>query len=199
MLYKQGVKMNTVEPIRDKKKILAIKKNLKEERSPRNYLLFVMGINTALRISDLLSLKVKDVIDSKGDIKDYLHIKERKTGRQAKIYLNQTVKGALNYFLEQSKGVDPDSYLFKSERSNRPLDRIRVWSLIQKWTSEVGLENERYGTHSLRKTWGYQARMQGVSIEQISEKLGHKSVAVTKRYIGINQEEINNIEKEVCI
>lgn len=191
--------MNTVEPVRDKKKILAIKKNLKEEGNPRNYLLFVMGINTALRISDLLSLKVKDVIDSKGNIKDYLHIKEKKTGRQAKIYLNQTVKEALNYFLDQSRGIDPDNYLFKSERSNRPLDRIRVWSLIQKWTSEVGLESERYGTHSLRKTWGYQARMQGVSIEQISEKLGHKSVTVTKRYIGINQEEINQLEKEICI
>lgn len=191
--------MNAVEPIRDKKKILAIKKNLKEESTPRNYLLFVMGINTALRISDLLSLKVKDVIDSKGNIKDYLHIKEKKTGRQAKIYLNQTVKEALNYFLNQSRGIDPDNYLFKSERSNRPLDRIRVWSLIQRWTREVGLESERYGTHSLRKTWGYQARMQGVSIEQISEKLGHKSVAVTKRYIGINQEEINQLEKEICI
>lgn len=191
--------MNSVEPIRDKKKILAIKKNLREEGNYRNYLLFVMGINTALRISDLLSIKVGDVIDSKGNIKEYLHIKEKKTGRPAKIYLNETVKDSLNNYLDQSKGIDPDSYLFKSERSSRALDRIRAWSLIQKWTDEAGLEGQRYGTHTLRKTWGYQARKQGVTIEQISEKLGHKSVAVTKRYIGINQEEINNIEKEVCI
>ena len=73
--------MNTVEPIKDKKKVLAIKRNLKEEKNPRNYLLFVMGINTALRISDLLSLKIKDIIDSKGDIKKYLFAKEKKTGR----------------------------------------------------------------------------------------------------------------------
>ena len=191
--------MNTVEPIKDKMKILAIKRNLKEEENPRNYLLFTAGVNLALRISDLLSLKVKDVIDSKGDIKTYLHVKEGKTGRQAKITINNTAKEALNYYLNRSKGIDPDSYIFKSERSNKKLDRIRTWGLIQEWTKAVGLEGERYGTHSLRKTWGYQARKQGLSIEQISEKLGHKSVIVTKKYIGISQEEINQVEKEVEI
>ena len=191
--------MNSVEPIRDKKKILAIKRNLKEEGNPRNYLLFVMGINIALRISDLLSIKVKDIIDNKGEIKEFLHIKEKKTGRQAKIYLNDPVKEALNYYLDKAKGIDPDSFLFKSERSNRKLDRVRTWGLIQNWVKEAGLEGERYGTHSLRKTWGYQARIQGVSISQIQNKLGHKSPAITSRYIGIDQEEINNVEKEVCI
>jgi integrase len=190
--------MVTVEPIRDKKKILAIKANLKED-SVRNYLLFVMGINLALRISDLLNLKVKDIIDKTGNIKKYLHIQEGKTNRQAKIYINDTVKTALNYYLDKAKGIEPDTYLFKSERSNKKLDRVRAWGLIQKWTKEVGLEGERFGTHSLRKTWGYQARKQGLSIEQISEKLGHKSVTVTRRYIGISQEEINQIEKEICI
>ncbi|MBA7492552.1 Tyrosine recombinase XerC [subsurface metagenome] len=191
--------MNTVEPIKSKSKILAIKRNLKEEGNQRNYLLFVMGCNIALRISDLLSVKVKDIIDFKGDIKTYLHIKESKTGRSAKIYINNTVKEALLYYLDKTKGIDPDSYLFKSERSNKKLDRIRAWGLIQKWTKDVGLEVERYGTHTLRKTWGYQARKQGLSIEQISEKLGHKSVTVTRRYIGISQEEINKMEKEVEI
>jgi len=191
--------MNPVEPIRDPKKILAIKRNLKESGNIRNYLLFVMGINTALRISDLLALRVADVIDRKGEIKDYLFIKEKKTGRNAKIYLNEAVKQALSQYLESAKTIDPGDYLFKSERSNKPLERVRVWMMIQEWIKEVGLEGERYGTHSLRKTWGYQARKQGASIEQISEKLGHRSVTVTKRYIGINQEEINNIEKEICI
>lgn len=191
--------MNPVEPIRDPKKVLAIKRNLRESGNARNYLLFVMGINTALRISDLLSIKVGDVIDKKGSIKDYLFIKEKKTSRNAKIYLNEVVKQALNSYLESVKAIDPDSYLFKSERSSKPLERVRVWMMIQDWIKEAGLEGERYGTHSLRKTWGYQARKQGATIEQISEKLGHKSVAITKRYIGINQEEINNIEKEICI
>ncbi len=191
--------MNVVEPIRDPKKILAIKRNLKEEGNPRNYLLFVAGVNLALRISDLLSLRVKDILDKQGNIKEFIHLKEQKTKRQVKIKLNNTVKEALNYFLDKARITDPEQYLFKSERGNRALDRIRAWSLIQKWTKEVGLESERYGTHTLRKTWGYQARKQGVSIEKINEKLGHKSVIVTKRYIGISQEEINLLEEEICI
>jgi len=191
--------MNIVEPIRNAKKILAIKRNLKEESNPRNYLLFTAGVNLALRISDLLSLKVKDILDKQGNITEFIHLKERKTKRQIKIKLNNTVKEALNYFLDKAKITDPEQYLFKSERGDRPLDRVRAWGLIQKWTKEVGLEGERYGTHTLRKTWGYQARKQGVSIEKINEKLGHKSVVVTKRYIGISQEEINLLEEEICI
>jgi len=191
--------MNVVEPIRDPKRILAIKRNLREENNPRNYILFTAGVNLALRISDLLSLKIKDVLDRQGNIKEFIHLKEQKTNRQVKIKLNKTVKEALNYFLDKARITDPEQYLFKSERGNRPLDRVRAWCLIQEWTREVGLESERYGTHTLRKTWGYQARKQGLSIEQISEKLGHKSVIVTKRYIGISQEEINLLEEEICI
>ena len=64
--------MNIVEPIRDQKKVLAIKRNLKEEKNPRNYLLFVAGVNLALRISDLLALKVKDILDKQGNIKEFI-------------------------------------------------------------------------------------------------------------------------------
>lgn len=191
--------MNVVEPIRSQRKILAIKQNLKEAGNPRNYLLFVAGVNLALRISDLLSLKVKDILDKQGNIKEFIFLKEKKTKRQVKIKLNNTVKEALNYYLSEARVTDPEQYLFKSQRGDRPLDRIRAWGLIQKWTKEVGLNGERYGTHTLRKTWGYQARKQGVSIEKINEKLGHKSVIVTKRYIGITQEEINLLEDEICI
>ena len=60
--------MNTVEPIRDPKKILAIKKNLREEPDKRNYLLFCMGINLALRAGDLLKIKVSDILNGKGNI-----------------------------------------------------------------------------------------------------------------------------------
>ena len=72
--------------------------------------------------------------------------------------------------------------------------------LIKKWIEAVGLDPASYGTHTLRKTWGYHARKNfGIPIELISEKLDHSSNAVTKRYIGISQEEINNIEKKVCL
>ena len=191
--------MNTVEPIREIQKILAIKRILKEQSNPRDYLLFTMGINFALRINDLLSLKVQDVLDQKGEIVDYIHLREQKTKKEKKIKINKAVIEALGYYFKKATVTDPDNYLFASYRSNKKLDRIRVWQMIKNWCKEVGLDSKRIGTHTLRKTWGYQARKKGITIEQISEKLGHRSSIVTKRYIGINQDEINKIEDEVCL
>jgi len=194
--------MNTVDPIRDPKKILAIKRDLKIEPNPRNYLLFVMGINLALRPGDLLKLKVSDILDNKGNIKDYLYIETSKSKKEKKkkIAINQAIKEAIDYYLSKAKVYDPDQYLFKSKKNNKPISNVGLFYLIKQWAQDVGLENERLSGHSLRKTWGYQARVyHGASIEQVAEKLGHRSTAVTRRYIGINQEEINNLEKEINI
>ena len=181
--------MNTVDPIKDPAKILAIKMNLKSESNPRNYLLFVLGVNSALRSSDLRNLKVSDVLDNKGNIKKYLYTRVKKT-----------MKEAINYYLSKAQVFNPDQYLFKSKRSDKPIDNVALFYLIKKWTKEVGLVNERYSAHSLRKTWGYQARKyHNASIEMISEKLGHRSTKVTKRYIGIDQEEVNKMEEEINI
>ncbi len=192
--------MKTVDPIKDPKKILAIKNNLKEEKEYRNYLLFTMGVNSALRSSDLRNLKVSDVLDNKGDIKKYLYTRVKKTKREIKITINKAMREAINYYLSKAKVFNPDQYLFKSKRSDKAIDNVALFYLIKKWTKAVGLVNERYSAHSLRKTWGYQARVyHGASIEMVSEKLGHRSTKVTRRYIGISQEEVNKMEEEINI
>lgn len=192
--------METVDPIKDPKKILAIKRNLKEEKEYRNYLLFTIGVNSALRSSDLRNLKVSDILDNKGDIKKYLYTRIKKTKREIKITINEAMREAINYYLSKAKIFNPDQYLFKSKRSDKPITNVALFYLIKKWTQAVGLINERYSAHSLRKTWGYQARVyHGASIEMISEKLGHRSTKVTRRYIGISQEEVNKMEEEINI
>ncbi|MEA1964727.1 MAG: tyrosine-type recombinase/integrase [Candidatus Aerophobetes bacterium] len=191
--------MNTVEPIRDRKKILAIKGNLKADKDPRDYLLFTMGINLALRISDLLKLKVSDVLNGEGKPVSSLYLREQKTKREKKIKLNKAVIEALEFYFKKAQIFNPDQLLFTSHRSSKPLDRIRSWQLIRKWCREVGLKEERYGTHTLRKTWGYQARIAGVSLDLISEKLGHRNSQVTRRYIGISQDEVQKVEDQVCL
>ena len=77
-----------------------------------------------------------------------------------------------------------------------PLSRVQAWRLLNKWAREVGL-TDRIGTHTLRKTWGYQARKKGVPLELIQAKLGHSSPAVTRRYIGITADEIEDVENQV--
>lgn len=186
--------MNTVEPIRDKNQIDRIKGNLLKQKNPRNLLLFVLGINTGLRISDLLPLKLGDVKDKKGDPKNYIYLTEKKTHKQRKIVLNSEVKKALQIYFDRSKVYDLDTYLFTSEKDdrNRPLTKAMAWHLVNKWCREVGIL-ERVGTHTLRKTLGYQMRKSGIAIEIIQEMLGHSSVNVTSRYIGINQEELEQV------
>jgi integrase len=191
--------MNTVEPIRDLKKILAIKQLLRADPNPRNYLLFTIGVNSALRPSDILNLKVSDILDGKGNIKEYMYIIAKKTGKEQKIAINDAMKEAIEYYIEKDKPYSNEQYLFRAKRSGNKLDNVGLFYLIKKWAKAVDLDSERISGHSLRKTWGYQARKQGASIEQISEKLGHRSTRVTRRYIGINQEEINNLEKRINI
>ena len=192
--------MNRVEPIRDPRKVAAIKKMLRGEKSLRDYVLFVIGINTALRIGDLLALSVGDVLDREGAVAQFLAIREHKTGRHARVYLNDNVRSALGEYFDREPVTNPDLPLFRSVRSNQPIDRTRAWRLINNWCQAVGLTNARYGAHTLRKTWGYMARkVHGIPIELIQAKLGHATPAVTKRYLGITDEEITDVEKRVLL
>jgi integrase len=205
--------MNRVDPIKDKQKIFAIKNYIKSDNyiqdsiykqfyQARDYMLFVWGINCALRINDLLSLRVKDIMNSQGNVGKYFYIKPRKTkkkaGNELRIYINDPMKKSLENYLKQEKYLDPDDYIFKTKTGNK-LDRIRAYGLIKKWANAVGLKEDRISCHSLRKTWGYMAWKQGVSIQIISEKLGHNSEKVTRRYIGLDQEAVNDIEKLICL
>jgi integrase len=187
--------MNAVEPIRDRKKINAIKGNLKR-RDPRNFLLFTLGINTALRISDILGLKVEDVKETSGEIKEYLDINEQKSGKQRHIYINAEVKSALEFFFNKTRLYDLDRYLFTAHQKNKnvPISRVRAWQMIRDWCNQVGVRG-RLGTHTLRKSAGYHMRMAGVPIEMIAEVLGHRSTTITKRYIGITNDEVTKVLK----
>ncbi|MBA7564861.1 site-specific integrase [Candidatus Atribacteria bacterium 1244-E10-H5-B2] len=182
--------MRIVEPIRLESQIKMIKGNLFRQKNKRDYLLFVFGINSGLRIGDLLSLKLGDVKDSRGDLKDDLDIKEQKTGKTRKVFFNKQIKEALKYYLEKTDIFDLDRYLFTNEKSkkNKPITRVRAYQLINEWCREVGIKH-KVGGHTLRKTFGYHLRKQGISIEQISSLLNHQNIKVTFRYIGISQDE----------
>lgn len=185
--------MESVEPIRSREKIIQIKARLKGEKSPRNYLLFTLGLNLGARIGDILNLKVADVTKSSS----YIWIREGKTNKEKKFTINKAAREALDYYMRKTKPFDPEQYLFTSRKGNK-LDRNRVWFLIKKWCEDVGVK-ERVGAHSLRKSFGYHARKQGIPIELIQAKFNHSSPKITARYIGITQEEIEKVEDGVCL
>lgn len=107
--------MEYVEPIRDREKIEMVKRILKRNGS-RDFLLFLMGINSGLRISDILKLKVKDVCN-----KDYIEIVEQKTGKHKRFPITNSFKEYLDEFIFDKS---PEEWLFESRRKDKPITRI---------------------------------------------------------------------------
>lgn len=184
--------MNTVEPIRDKEKIEAMKKVLKADNY-RNYLLFVLGINTGLRISDLLTLKVQDVISNKGRVRDSITIRERKTGKERKFMINKASQKAIEGFPSEFRNTPPETFLFASKKGdNAPISRIQAWQVLNNAARTVGIKDS-IGTHTLRKTFGYHAYQQGTDITLLQKVFNHSAPSITLRYIGITQDDIDQV------
>lgn len=178
----------TVEPFKDEKHIKRIKDMI--YKSARDHLLFVMGINNGLRISDLLSLKVRDVRNLK--LGQTLRIIEKKTGKANVLMVNKAVYKALKRYLDEARPDDED-HLFKSRKGNGPLDKRSVHRLVNKWAVDAGVKGH-FGTHTLRKTFGYMHRVKcGTGFEVLAKRYNHSSPATTMRYLGITDDEVNDI------
>jgi integrase len=178
-----------VDPIRDAGKIAEMKWILKQ-KDVRDELLFIVGINTALRIGDLLSLSVGDVLDDDGQITGTICVKEQKTGKTKRVPVNTSIRIALVKYLEQRPVRDRSEPLFHSKKG-RPLSRSQAWRILKTAGQFAGLEH--IGTHSLRKTFGYHAyKKTGNDIGLVQKLLNHSNLKVTLKYIGIDQEKMDN-------
>jgi integrase len=189
------MQQNTVQPIRDVKKIDSIKRILWTQNL-RDWLLFSIGINSGLRVSDLLKLKVKDVLNSKGKINEYIIVKEQKTGKGKRFPINKTSHKAIREYLA-SREYNSDTYLFESRKkdrdgNSRPISRIQAYEIINSAARRVGIEDP-IGTHTMRKTFGYHAYHNGCSVELLQQIFNHAAPSVTLRYIGITQDDIDNV------
>ena len=183
--------MKSVDPIRDIKKIQTMKTYLKGQNL-RNHALFVVGINVALRITDLLALKWGDVLDEQGKFKE-IRIFEGKTKKERRIQLNRPSQRALRELRGSLDRYSFDDYLFQSrEGAQKPLSRQQALNILKVAAKAVGIK-DNVGTHSLRKTWGYHAWKKGFNPAIIMETLNHSNLTVTKRYLGIQQDDINDL------
>lgn len=183
--------MISVDPIRNEQKIQTMKSYLKG-KNVRDHALFVVGINIALRITDLLALKWGDVLDKKGKFKE-IRLFEGKTKKERRIQLNRPSQRALAELLGSLDSYSMDDYLFQSrEGAQKPLSRQQALNILKDAAKAVGIQ-DNVGTHSLRKTWGYHAWKKGFSPAIIMETLNHSNLTVTKRYLGIRQDDINDL------
>lgn len=190
--------MNVVEPIRDIKIIKNMRSVLKDQ-SIRNELLFILGINVGLRISDILKLKISDLVKSnKKTVKKYAIITEDKTGKTKKFYLGDIVVKVIENYLKEYPDFNLDSYVFKSRKGiNYPITRQQAYRILNAAAEAVGLIERddktgiiisgEIGTHTCRKTFGYHAYQNGTSLELLMDIFNHSSKSQTLRYIGITE------------
>jgi integrase len=175
----------TVEPIRDKTKIKQMYQFL-NGKDPKYGLLFKFGLNTGLRISDILPVKVKDILNEKGQFREYFVLKEKKTAKEKKIKLNNALRKSILDYLKKTN-LDYDSFLFPSKKGGH-IGRIQAYRVLKEAANIVGIEN--FGTHSLRKTWGYWTyKASKYNIGLIMDTFNHSSQRITLRYIGIDQDQ----------
>ncbi|MBR2069185.1 MAG: site-specific integrase [Candidatus Gastranaerophilales bacterium] len=171
--------MTTVEPIRKISDLEKVRRILRRS-SFRDYFLFTLGINSGLRICDMLALNVGDV---KG--KNYIELVEKKTGKYKKFPINYKLKALIEEYTKDKKVGEP---LFASCRKHR-LDRITAYNIIKKACKKAGIE-ECVGTHTMRKTFGYHHYQRYNNIAMLQKMFNHSSMEITLRYIGIEQEQI---------
>lgn len=183
--------MEFVQPIRDKKQIDSIKKYLKGTNL-RDYCLFTLGINSALRISDLLQLKISDIVDEKNRLKDRIQTQEKKTGKSKDFPLSDTAKKAISEYLSERKWFSLDEPLFASRKGKAALQRDQAYKIINRAARAIGIQ-DKIGSHTMRKTFAYQAYQSGIDITLIQKLLNHSAPSITLAYIGITQDQMDDV------
>ena len=182
----QGSKIK-VEPIMNLEDITRIKEMIKGK--PMYFALFVIGINTNLRASDLLALKVGDVKEL--EPMDEIELKEKKTGNIRRVTLNHACIEALDRLLFPASKWKDEDFLFTGIRGRLTVPSVN--RLVKQWCRKAGIKGH-FGSHTLRKTWGYHQRVTfGQDILVLTEVFGHASQRQTLAYLCIQPEEIKNV------
>lgn len=182
-----------VEPIKDVENIKNIRRILSNS-SQRDLLLFVLGINTGIRICDLLNLKLDDVWEN-GQIKEFLYLHDEKHEEGILFYLNSKVRNELENYLSHTP-LQKGDYLFKSQKDDLPITRQQAYRIINQAARDAGIAG-KIGTHTLRKTFGYHAFRAGVAISLLMKIFRHYSPSETLKYIGADKEETKYIKIDV--
>lgn len=190
--------MGTTIPIRNPEDIEKIKHYFLNRKQYRNYALFVVGINTALRISDLLSLEWREVYDfEKGKWIKNVDIQERKTKKHNTIFLNQSAIDALYLYKSSKASVVGEDKVFCNNRSQKQaISRTQAYAIIKEACSANGIDG-KISCHSLRKTFGYHAWKKNVPEIMLMNIYNHSSFSITRCYLGIEQDDKDDVFRKM--
>ena len=197
---------HAAEPIKDINDINRISKYLIDKKRWRDNMLFIVGINFGLRVSDLRNLRFSDLINDDCTFRDRLAVLEKKTKNTRKvkknryITINNAVMDAITLYLENTKNICLSDYMFRSESNNgsnknKPMSKQAIDYMLKGVAHDLGLSN-RMATHSLRKTFAYHQMMMAINaprkLKKKKKMFGHSTSAQTLDYIGITLEEMDD-------
>lgn len=177
--------MRYVEPIREKDWLHEFLEHFKKNNM-RDYVLFMVGIHTGLRISDILPLKKKDVLGT------HIALFEKKTGKQKRFIISPELRKVLDVYIKDLKNQD---YLFRSQKKTdtgkvRPIDRTRAYRILTEAAEAIGYP-EPIGTHSMRKTFGYNFYEKYKEVASLMKIFNHSKETTTLFYIGVGQDDLD--------
>lgn len=186
--------MSKSQPIKNLERIEQLKQYYLSKGDIRDYTLITLGLNTGLRIGDLLKLKWKDVYDfKKNRFKKHINLIEQKTQKQNFIALNKAAITCLKILKNSLENINSEHYIIKSSQNvNKPIDRTQAFRIIKQGAKSIGIE-ENISCHSMRKTFGYWAWKNGVPPVIIMNIFNHSSIEITKLYLSIDQDDKDDV------
>lgn len=180
---KNIIKRN-IEPIKSIEDVKRILQYLKSNNE-RDYMLALFGFYSGLRISDILPLKVADIKN-----KTHIRLIEEKREHKRDVVIPKKVRSVANEYLYDREETD---FMFKSRQGyNRPITPSQAYRILNNAAKAVGIK-ANIGTHSLRKTFAYHLYKNTKDIVYVQQVLGHGDIATTKRYLGIDLDEIETV------
>ena len=176
-----------------------IRLTLERDGKLRDLALLNTAVDSMLRASDLLMLKVKDMIDHKHEIIEEGILRQKKTDTGVVFTLGANAQAALKAWIEES-GKNRNAFIFTSTRMNtagKPISRTQYSRVIKQWAEIAGLDPARYSTHSGRRTKSAIVFDRTQNIAAVQHLLGHKSIASTAAYLGVDKREALDLAREI--
>ena len=178
------------------KEVWAIRVRLQLKGKRRDLALFNLAVDSKLRSCDLVALRVSDVVAG-GSVKERAVIVQKKTGRPVQFELTEQTRESIQAWISQ-QSLDHGGYLFPSRVHDRPHLSTRQYArIVNRWVSSIGLDPQKYGTHSMRRTKAALIYKKTGNLRAVQLLLGHTKLESTVRYLGIEVDDALHISEQI--
>jgi integrase len=180
------------------KHVWSIRTKLQVEGELRDLAMFNLAIDSKLRGCDVIGLKVEDIAPN-GYAVERATVRQKKTGQPVRFELTEQTRQAVDEYV-RAFGRKPGDFLFPSRRNAKRALAIRQYArLVDKWVASIGLDANRFGTHSLRRTKASLIYRRTGNLRAVQLLLGHTKIESTVRYLGIEVDDALAIAEQVDV